>query len=448
MGVMPLAGGVSPLGAYNPYPDYNVSSNKSSTQEGKPQAVAALPQPSDSSGDSTLPARALQTAGDFDAVVYHAEMSKVALAVRMREVAAKAVQTADGSSGAAQVEAQQMTFDFYGEIRTQDLALFRQRTDAVAENLNGSQRQTYIEASRQVAARFKLSVTISGAALSGFSRASNQLKDGDPTAFNRFLGLVTDALGNTDDIVSQALSLLDAFFSGKGNSDAAFSKFINGLFGSEISGVKNAASPQPSSASLTPATNGSTAQFASANVQFEFSFSYESQTTVVQQSDPITLDLDGDGIELTHYNQGAQFDITGKNPAAKTAFVTGGDAFLALDRDNDGAITSGKELFGDQNGAANGYEELAKLDTNRDGFIDVRDKDFSKLLLFKDNGDGKTDKGDLITLADAGIVELNLQYANVGMKAAGGNHIAQTAAYRRADGTTGRTADVVLNYIA
>jgi hypothetical protein len=168
----------------------------------------------------------------------------------------------------------------------------------------------------------------------------------------------------------------------------------------------------------------------------------------VQESDPITLDLDGDGIELTRYGNGARFDITGKGQAATTAFVTGGDAFLAVDRNGNGIIDSGKELFGDQNGAKNGYEELAKLDSNLDGVINKLDKDFAKLVLFKDNGNGRTEPGELVSLTQAGIVELSLNHQNVNLKAAGGNRIGQIASYRRADGSVGQTADAILQFIA
>jgi hypothetical protein len=168
----------------------------------------------------------------------------------------------------------------------------------------------------------------------------------------------------------------------------------------------------------------------------------------VQESDPITLDLNGNGIDLSSYRAGARFDITGKGKIATTAFVKGGDAFLAVDRNGNGIVDSGKELFGDQNGAKNGYEELAKLDSNRDGLINKLDKDFAKLLLFKDNGNGKTEPGELVSLAEAGIAELSLNYQNVNMTGGGGNRIAQIASYRRNDGAVGRTADAVLFFTA
>ena len=76
----------------------------------------------------------------------------------------------------------------------------------------------------------------------------------------------------------------------------------------------------------------------------------------------------------------------------------------------------------------------------------VEHADFDKLLLFKDNGNGKTERGELVSLAEAGITELSLSYRNVNLQTSGGNRIGQIATYRRADGSTGTTADTILNF--
>ena len=191
-------------------------------------------------------------------------------------------------------------------------------------------------------------------------------------------------------------------------------------------------------------------QAGSLSIQLEFEFEYEERVQVqqaaVQQSDPIVLDLDGDGIELTSYAQGARFDITGTGKQVTTGFVTGGDAFLAMDRNANGRIDNGAELFGDQNGAANGFEELRRLDTNRDGRINRLDAEYDGLLLWRDDGDGQTEAGELIGLAEAGIEEISLGYRNVSQVAAGGNRIAQIASFLRNDGSRGTAADALLNF--
>ena len=73
-----------------------------------------------------------------------------------------------------------------------------------------------------------------------------------------------------------------------------------------------------------------------------------------------------------------------------------------------GKIDNGKELFGDQNGASTGFEELSKYDDNNDGLITKDDASFEKLQLWCDmNKNGITDNGELKKLAEAGITELS-----------------------------------------
>ncbi|MCC6155904.1 MAG: hypothetical protein IT367_19210, partial [Candidatus Hydrogenedentes bacterium] len=87
-------------------------------------------------------------------------------------------------------------------------------------------------------------------------------------------------------------------------------------------------------------------------------------------------------------------------------------------------------------------------DSNGDSVIDSNDKDFSKLLVFRDNGNGKTEHGELQTLAEAGINEIDLRYANVNERASGGNKIAQRAVFTYTDGRRGHAADALLNFTA
>ena len=66
------------------------------------------------------------------------------------------------------------------------------------------------------------------------------------------------------------------------------------------------------------------------------------------------------------------------------------DAFLCLDKNGNGLIDNGSELFGDQYGAQTGFDELAKYDSNKDGIVNESDEVYSKLLLWSDmNKDGR-----------------------------------------------------------
>ena len=379
-------------------------------------------------------------AEDFAAVVYHAQMARVGMAMQLEQAWAGI----EEGVGEANAEAVQMTFDFFGEVRTEELAVFQQRTSAVADGLEGTPQETYIEASRQVAARFEMSMTISGQALSGLARASESQQDA-PAGIEQVIGLAQDALAGADEVMDQIFALLDGFFGG-GDDDpeAAFAGLIHAIYQSGMLGLAGEAT-EPAEGTTSAAT-----QSFSFNIQLEFEFEFSAQIQVtaaeVQQADPIVLDLDGDGIELTSHTKGARFDLLGNGTPVNTAFVTGGDAFLAIDRNGNGTIDSGKELFGEQNGAAHGFAELAKLDSNGDGVINRLDDDFDKLVLFRDNGNGRTEEGELISLKDAGIAEIGLRYRNVSQRAAGGNALAQIASFRRADGSTGQAADALLNF--
>ena len=124
---------------------------------------------------------------------------------------------------------------------------------------------------------------------------------------------------------------------------------------------------------------------------------------------PLIIDLDGDGVELTSLgNSQTHFDLDGNGFAQRTGWVTGDDAFLAIDRNGDGKINDINELFGNAN--TDGFTELSELDTNNDGVIDANDAAFASLMLWQDrDGDGVTDEGELISLADAGIASIDLQ---------------------------------------
>jgi hypothetical protein len=383
----------------------------------------------------------------YDALAYHSYMERVSMSAEFQQIKLLASAGEDGETAAAAAEFTQLTFDFDAEIRAESLTLFKQRTDAVAEGLEGEQQETFAAASQRVAARFEMSMSVSGQVLNGFAGAAEGLQGEDTSAgFGQLLTLAEDALAQVDEALNQVFELLGGFFSGIGEGDfeASFNEFINQLLGSGLFGG--------GSSTGTGEEGGSLVEGASYQIQLEFSFEFSAEITVeegeVRSSDPITFDLDGDGIELTGYGNGARFDINADGRTDTTAFVTGGDAFLALDRNGNGKIDNGAELFGDQRGAANGYEELAKLDSNGDGVIDKQDEAYEDLVLWKDNGNGKTEEGELVSLAEAGIESISLRYDNVNEKAAGGNRIAQAASFKRTDGSTGRTVDSILNFTA
>jgi len=161
----------------------------------------------------------------------------------------------------------------------------------------------------------------------------------------------------------------------------------------------------------------------------------------VKKTDPLAFDLDGNGIETTGVNQGIQFDIDADGKKEQTSFISGNDAFLAYDKNGNGVIDNGSELFGDQNGAKNGFEELKKYDDNKDGSIDKHDAIYSNLQLLSLD---KNNQQQSSSLADHNIQSINLNYNNQHHAINYYDSIEQTGQYKRKDGTSGYVADVLL----
>jgi hypothetical protein len=119
-----------------------------------------------------------------------------------------------------------------------------------------------------------------------------------------------------------------------------------------------------------------------------------------------------------------------------------------MDRNHDGSINNGSELFGDStvmtNGqkARDGYEALAELDTNYDGLISNEDINFSNLKIWTDtNSNGSSDTGELHALADLGIWNLDLNAVPTQTRD-NGNTVGLVSSYQTRDGNTHTMADV------
>jgi hypothetical protein len=165
-----------------------------------------------------------------------------------------------------------------------------------------------------------------------------------------------------------------------------------------------------------------------------------------QRTDPLALDLNGDGkISLSGPKDGVLFDITGQGRPQQTSFVSGADGFLALDRNGNGVIDSGKELFGDQNGQANGFLELQTFDQNGDGAIDNQDSVFNQLRIVTRNNDGSL---TLHRLSEYDIQRFSLGYRPMQQQLQAGNVLSALGGYTRSDGSQGVVADVTLSVAA
>lgn len=145
---------------------------------------------------------------------------------------------------------------------------------------------------------------------------------------------------------------------------------------------------------------------------------------------------------------GVKFDLFADGTKVNTGWVSGSDGLLVLDRNHDGQINDGSELFGSStilaNGtkATDGYAALRELDTNHDGVVNHDDAAFADLRVWVDsNSDGISSTSELKTLDDLGIKQLNLQ-VSADISKDHGNLIGLTSTYETTDGATHAAADV------
>ena len=180
---------------------------------------------------------------------------------------------------------------------------------------------------------------------------------------------------------------------------------------------------------------------------------FRTATTPVRR-DPLAIDLDADGIETVGVTTApVLFDHNADGIRTGTGWVAPDDAWLVLDRDGNGSIDSGRELFGVDtqitvtetvNGvlstvtrnATSGFEALRTLDANGDGQFDAQDAAFGQVQLWRDlNQDGISQADELSLLADHNIVSIGLTPASTATTNLGnGNTVTGTATVTTGDG--------------
>jgi len=126
------------------------------------------------------------------------------------------------------------------------------------------------------------------------------------------------------------------------------------------------------------------------DLSFQLNRSYheESSTNIRlgdgKKVDPLVINFNGHSAQLT--SQKFSFDLNGDGKKENISFVKGA-GFLALDKNNDGKINNGSELFGP--GTGNGFSELSAYDSDGNHWIDENDAVFDKLKIWTKDGSGK-----------------------------------------------------------
>ena len=118
--------------------------------------------------------------------------------------------------------------------------------------------------------------------------------------------------------------------------------------------------------------------------------------------DPLVINLDTDAAELT--DQTMFFDIDADGTPDEVAGLGSGSGYLALDKNGDGIINDGSELFGTKSG--NGFADLAQYDEDGNGWIDENDAIWDKLKIWMKDENGND---VLYKLSEKGVGAICLQ---------------------------------------
>jgi hypothetical protein len=153
---------------------------------------------------------------------------------------------------------------------------------------------------------------------------------------------------------------------------------------------------------------------------------------------PLVLSFDGGPVQYLA-DRAHAFDVNGA-ASIVTDWPTASTPWLAVDRDGNGAIDDGSELFGSLSPLAgggrapNGFAALRELDADGDGRITPADPGFAKLLVWSDrDGDRRSSPGELASAASFELLSIDLAYRVAPSCDARGNCEVERAAFHYRD---------------
>ena len=169
----------------------------------------------------------------------------------------------------------------------------------------------------------------------------------------------------------------------------------------------------------------------------------------VPRRDPLILDLNGNGLDHigTSTTRPIYFDHQGNGVKTSSGWVLPSDGFVVMDRNGNGSIDDGTELFGDSTvsyaggKAVDGFAALAQEDSNQDGKVNQNDANWQHLRVWQDlNQDGASQAGELSTMEQAGVAAVNVgiggSQAALGAQV-NGNFISSLGSFVKTNGTEG-----------
>lgn len=174
-----------------------------------------------------------------------------------------------------------------------------------------------------------------------------------------------------------------------------------------------------------------------------------------KQNCPIVLDLDRGGLRFTSVQEGVLFDIDGDGHRDWIAWTDpqSDEGFLVWDRNLNGRIDSGSELFGDStlqppSAAPNGFLALSVLDDpqsggNGDGVLSSQDRLWNALQIWVDrNHNGRSEENELTSLSSHKVVAIDIDYRESRRKDRYGNELRYWGRVLLEDGPPSRAVDV------
>lgn len=187
----------------------------------------------------------------------------------------------------------------------------------------------------------------------------------------------------------------------------------------------------------------------SIDVKLCMSRSFQEEINIYQTSpevmltDPLVFHLDGSPDAVS--DEKFLFDIDSDGVADNIGKLTKGNAFLALDKNGDGVINDGSELFGTKSG--NGFQDLSAYDEDKNGWIDENDAIYSQLRLWHKTDDGE-DKLTTLKESDIGAIYLGYSPTRFSLNSLTDNVtkgvVRSTGMYLKEDGTAGTLQQVDL----